>query len=154
MTTIFTIENETGNITAFATAEAAAAASTTPFDLFTDQKELAELIAAEPEPAKSDAAPARTQAAQKAKAGKQAAKGASAKGKAGTATSAKKSAPAAKAAPKGKKAGKAESDGPREGSKMAEVIEMLRRAKGASISEIMDRMQWQRHQCAGSWPAR
>ena len=42
--TIFTIDNENA-ITAFATAEAAAAASTTPFDLFTDQKELAELIA-------------------------------------------------------------------------------------------------------------
>ena len=42
--TIFTIDNE-NNITAFATAEAAAAASSTPFDLFTDQKELAELLA-------------------------------------------------------------------------------------------------------------
>jgi len=45
--TIFTID-ETDNITAFATAEAAAAASTMPFDLFTDQKELAELIAGWP----------------------------------------------------------------------------------------------------------
>jgi hypothetical protein len=40
--TIFTID-ESNNITAFANAEQAAAASTTPFDLFTDQKELAEL---------------------------------------------------------------------------------------------------------------
>ena len=45
--TIFTIDNE-NSITAFATAEAAAAASTTPFDLFTDQKELAELLAGWP----------------------------------------------------------------------------------------------------------
>ena len=45
--TIFTIDNE-NNITAFATAAAAAAASTTPFDLFTDQKELAELLASWP----------------------------------------------------------------------------------------------------------
>src|SRR5580704_8394006 len=45
--TIFTIDND-NSITAFATAEAAAAASTTPFDLFTDQKELAELIAGWP----------------------------------------------------------------------------------------------------------
>src|SRR5580698_839816 len=45
--TIFTIDNE-NNITALATAEAAAAASTTPFDLFTDQKELAELLAGSP----------------------------------------------------------------------------------------------------------
>jgi hypothetical protein len=45
--TIFTIDNE-NNITAFATAEAAAAASSTPFDLFTNQKELAELLAGWP----------------------------------------------------------------------------------------------------------
>jgi hypothetical protein len=43
--TIYTLENESGNITAFATAEAAAAASTTPFDVITNQHELAELIA-------------------------------------------------------------------------------------------------------------
>jgi hypothetical protein len=42
--TIYTLENETNNITAFATAEAAAAASQTPFDVFTNQDELAELI--------------------------------------------------------------------------------------------------------------
>src|SRR5580658_3592314 len=42
--TIFTIDNE-NSITAFATAEAANAASATPFDLFTNQQELAELIA-------------------------------------------------------------------------------------------------------------
>ena len=40
--TIFTIDSD-NNITAFATAEGAAAASTTPFDLFTNQQELAEL---------------------------------------------------------------------------------------------------------------
>jgi hypothetical protein len=45
--TIFTIDND-NNITAFDTAEAANAASTTPFDLFTDQKELAELLAGWP----------------------------------------------------------------------------------------------------------
>jgi hypothetical protein len=45
--TIFTIDND-NNITAFATAEAANAASTTPFDLFTNQKELAELLAGWP----------------------------------------------------------------------------------------------------------
>jgi nucleoid-associated protein YgaU len=41
--TIFTID-ETDNITAFANAAQAAAATVTPFDLFTDQKELAELL--------------------------------------------------------------------------------------------------------------
>jgi hypothetical protein len=43
--TIYTLEAETGNITAFPTAEAAAAATQTPFDVFTSQQELAELIA-------------------------------------------------------------------------------------------------------------
>jgi hypothetical protein len=47
MTTIFTIDAE-NSITAFATAEAAAAASTTPFDLFTNQNELTELLAGWP----------------------------------------------------------------------------------------------------------
>jgi len=45
--TIFTIDNE-NNITGFATAEAAAAATAMPFDLFTNQKELAELLAGWP----------------------------------------------------------------------------------------------------------
>jgi hypothetical protein len=43
--TIYTLETESGNITAFPTAEAAVAASQTPFDAFTSQQELAELIA-------------------------------------------------------------------------------------------------------------
>ncbi|MGA2592353.1 MAG: DUF3489 domain-containing protein [Bryobacteraceae bacterium] len=185
--TIFTID-ETDNITAFANAEQAAAASTTPFDLFTNQQELAELItpwpadrllaiynslpgvkplkslkdaktaaskiwerveklgqmvAPEPVAAKPETAPAKAKAAQKATGGAKSAKGAPAKGKSG-----KKATPA-KAAPKAKKAAKAPDAGPREGSKMAQVIEMLHRAKGATISEIMDRMQWQRHTVRG-----
>jgi len=46
--TIFTIDNNNNSITAFATAEAANAASTTPFDLFTNPTELAELLAGWP----------------------------------------------------------------------------------------------------------
>jgi hypothetical protein len=45
--TTFTIDNE-NNITAFGSAEEAAAASTTPFDTFASQKELAELAAVWP----------------------------------------------------------------------------------------------------------
>jgi len=45
--TTFTIDND-NNITAFGSAEEAAAASTTPFDTFASQKELAELAAAWP----------------------------------------------------------------------------------------------------------
>jgi hypothetical protein len=45
--TLFTIDQE-NSITAFATAAEANAACTTPFDLFTNQKELAELLAGWP----------------------------------------------------------------------------------------------------------
>src|ERR1039457_4077378 len=73
-----------------------------------------------------------------AKGGAQSAKGAPAKAKA-----TKKATPA-KAAPKAKKAAKAkEGGGPREGSKMAQVIAMLQRKGGATISEIMKAMKWQ-----------
>ena len=76
--------------------------------------------------------------------GAQSAKGAPAKGKA------TKKAPAPKNAPKGKKGAKAqETAGRREGSKTAQVVAMLQRAKGANISEIMDKMGWQRHTVRG-----
>jgi hypothetical protein len=57
---------------------------------------------------------------------------------------------AKKAAPKAPKAAKvAKSDGPREGSKMAQVIAMLQRENGATISEIMSSMGWQKHTVRG-----
>ena len=193
--TIFTIDND-NSITAFATAEAANAASTTPFDLFTNQTELAELLAGwpaerlvatynslpgvkpvkalkdpkaaaskiwerveklgqmvapEPEAAKPAAAPAKGKAAKKAKGGPQSAKGAPTKGKATGKATNKKNAPAAtKPAPKGKQAAKgSDADGPRAGSKMAEVIAMLQRKNGATITEIMEAMSWQRHTVRG-----
>jgi len=178
----FTIDNE-NNMTLFASPEEAAAATTTPFDSFTSEQELAELAtgwpadrlvaiwnslpgitpvkkfkdrktaisriwvriqslgeSAEPKPEPS----AKPQAERKAKGGARAAKGAPAKGKAS------KKATAAKGAPKGKKAAKAkEAAGPRAGSKMAEVITMMQRKGGASISEIMEAMSWQRHTVRG-----
>jgi hypothetical protein len=186
--TIFTIDNE-NNITAFATAEAAAAASTTPFDLFTDQKELTDLLAGwpaerlvatynslpgvkpvkalkdpktaaskiwerveklgqmvapEPAAANPETAPAKPKPGKKATGRAQSAKGVPVKGKAA------KKATAAKTAPKGKKTPKAqEAAGPREGSKTAQVVAMLQRAKGATISEVMDKMGWQRHTVRG-----
>ena len=100
--------------------------------------------AAQPEPEAEQPEPAaKPKAGKKAKGGAQSAKGAPAKGKA------TKKATAAKVAPKGKKAAKAEAAGPREGSKMAQVIALLQRAKGASITEIMDKMGWQRHTVRG-----
>ena len=177
----FTIDAE-NNITAYATPEEAAAATATPFDSFSSQKELGELAKAWPaerlvaiwnslpgvtavesfksaqaaasriwkqiqslgEAAQPEAEPAKPKAGKKAKGGAQSAKGAGVKGKAG-----KKAAPA-EAAPKAKKAAKTKGDaGPREGSKMAQAVAMLQRKGGASISEIMKAMKWQRHTVRG-----
>jgi Protein of unknown function (DUF3489) len=183
----YTIDTENA-ISAFATAEEAAAASTTPFDTFTSRQELADLIAAwpperivatwnslpgvapvkrfktsnvaatkiwerirdlgdavqsEPKATKPAVAPAKPKAAKKAAGRAQSAKGAPAKAKAS-----KKATPP-KAAPKGKKARAQGSDGPREGSKMGQVIEMMRRKNGATIEEIMKAMGWQRHTVRG-----
>jgi hypothetical protein len=185
----FTIDNE-NNISVFASAEEAAAASTTPFHTFSSRQELADLIAAwpperivatwnslpgvapqkrfktsnvaatkiwerirdlgeaaQPEPVakKPAAATAKGKAATKAKGGAQSAKGAPAKGKAGN-----KATPA-KAAPKAKKSGKAPeaSAGPREGSKMAQVIALMQRKGGVTISEVMEKMRWQKHTVRG-----
>jgi hypothetical protein len=178
----FTIDNE-NNISVFASPEEAAAATTTPFDSFSSQEELAELAkvwpadrvvaiwnslpgvtpvkkftdrktaisriwariqtlgeSAEPKPEPA----AKPKAAQKAKGRARSAKGAPAKGKA-----TRKATPA-KAAPKGKTAAKVSgAAGPREGSKTAQVVAMLQRKGGATISEIMKTMGWQRHTVRG-----
>jgi Protein of unknown function (DUF3489) len=76
------------------------------------------------------------------------AKGERAKGKSG-----KKAIPAKKApktpkvkAPKPAKRG---GGAPREGSKTAQVVAMLQRKNGATISEIMEKMGWQAHTVRG-----
>jgi Protein of unknown function (DUF3489) len=169
--TTFTIDNE-NNITAHGTPEEAAAATATPLDSFSSQKELAELAAGWPAerlvaiwngvtPAKKFkdrttainrvwdriqglGEAAKPKEERKAKGGAQAAKGARAKAKA------TKKATGAKKAPKAKKAAKAqESAGPREGSKTAQVVAMLQRKNGATLSEIMDKMSWQKHTVRG-----
>jgi Protein of unknown function (DUF3489) len=174
----FTIDTE-NNISAFATQEEAAAAITTAYEFFTTQKELTQLAAAWPaervvaiwnslagvkevkgfknskaaagkiwervqglgEAAKPEPEE-KPKAAKKAKGGAKAAKSAPTKGKA-----TKKAGPA-RIAPKAKKAAK-ESDGPREGSKTAQVVAMLQRKNGATISEIMETMGWQKHTVRG-----
>jgi len=172
--TTYTIDAE-NTITAFGSAEEAAAASTTPFDSFANPKQLAELFAGWPaerlvttwnslpgvEPVKgfknaktaasriweriqSLAEAAKPKADKNAKGGAQAAKGAPAKGKA-----TKKATPTKKA-PTAKKAAKAEeAAGPREGSKTAQVVAMLQRKNGATLTEIMEKMSWQRHTVRG-----
>jgi hypothetical protein len=105
---------------------------------------LGEAVRREPEATKPVAAPAKPKATQKAKAGAKSAKGAPAKGKA-----TKKATPT-KSAPKAKKTAKTEEvAGPREGSKTAQVVAMLQRKNGATISEIMKTMSWQRHTVRG-----
>ena len=179
--TTFTID-EQNSITAFGSAEEAAAATATPFDSFSSQKELAGLVTGWPaerliaiwnclpgvepvkkfknakiaasriweriqnlgEAAKPAAEPAEAKADKKAKGSAPAAKGTPAKAKAS------KKATAAKKAPKGKKAAKSQETGaPREGSKTAQVVAMLQRKNGATLSEIMDKMGWLRHTVRG-----
>jgi hypothetical protein len=179
--TTFTINAE-NEIVAFATAEEAAATTTTPFDTFASQKELAELAAVWPadrlvaiwnslagvvavesfksaktavskiwtriqslgEAAKPAGQPAKPKADKKAKGRAQAAKGAPAKAKP------TKKATSAKNAPKTKKAAKAsEAAAPREGSKTETILSLLRRAKGASLAEIMAATSWQAHSVRG-----
>jgi hypothetical protein len=59
----------------------------------------------------------------------------------------------AKKAPKAKKAAKSakseESAGPREGSKTARAVAMLQRKDGATLTEIMSQMGWQKHTVRG-----
>ena len=176
--TTFTIDSD-NKITAFGSAEEAAATTTTPFDTFASQKELAELAAAWPaerlvaiwnslsgvvavasfksaktavsriwariqglgEPAKPEAQP---KAHKKAKGGAQAAKGAPTKAKATKKTT------AAQNVAKAEKAATApDTAGPREGSKTAQVVAMLQRKNGATLTELMEKMGWQKHTVRG-----
>jgi hypothetical protein len=178
--TTFTID-EQNNITALGSAEEAAAANTTPFDSFSSQKELAELVAGWPterlvtiwnslpgvapektfKSAKIAASriweriqglgeAAKPKEERKAKGAAPAAKGAPAKAKATKKATAAKKGPKAKKGPEAKKAAKAqETAGPREGSKTAQVVAMLQRKNGATLSEIMDKMGWQKHTVRG-----
>jgi hypothetical protein len=58
-----------------------------------------------------------------------------------------KKAPKAKKAPKPVKS--EETAGPREGSKTARVVAMLQRKEGATLTEIMSQMGWQKHTVRG-----
>jgi len=88
--------------------------------------------------------PTKAKAERKAKGGARAAKGASADAKAARKPSARKNAPKAKKAAKPQQAAT-----PREGSKTAQVVAMLQRKNGATLSEIVKTMGWQKHTVRG-----
>ena len=172
----FTIDNE-NNITAFGTPEEAAATTTTPFDSFASQKELAELVAQlaggaagghleqpagreageelqdqpRPPPAGSGSTSRAWAKPAKPKAERKA-KGwrTGGQGRARQGQGDQEGHRLPKKAPKAKKAAKAqESAGPREGSKTAQVVAMLQRKNGATLAEIMEKMGWQKHTVRG-----
>jgi hypothetical protein len=70
------------------------------------------------------------------------------KPKAAGAAKTKKAAPTT-ATGKAPKAAKSKSEGTREGSKTATILELLRRTKGATLSEIMEATSWQAHSVRG-----
>jgi hypothetical protein len=171
--TIFTID-ELNNITAFASQDEASAASTTPFDSFGSEQQLAELVAAWPAarlvalwnglpgvtPVKSlkspQAATARiwkriqglgeTQPTveRKAHVGVTSRKSAPAKRKAARKRT------AVRPAPRGRKAAPAPDPvALRKGTKTAQVVAMLQRKNGATLAEIVQKMGWQKHTVRG-----
>jgi hypothetical protein len=71
-----------------------------------------------------------------------------AKPKPASASKTKKATPV-KATAKSPKAAKPEEKGVRAGSKTATILDLLRRAKGASLAEIMEATSWQAHSCRG-----
>ena len=91
-------------------------------------------------------------AAETANTAPQGAKGEPAKGKSGNKATPPKKAP--KPRSKGTKPAKKESGAPREGSKTAQVVALLQRKNGATLSEIMEKMGCRRTPSVGSWRER
>ncbi len=71
-----------------------------------------------------------------------------AKSKPAPASKTKKTAPA-KTIAKSPKAAKPAAEGVRAGSKTATILDLLHRAKGATLAEIMAATAWQPHSCRG-----
>jgi len=97
------------------------------------------------EAAQPVAEPAKPKAHKKAKGSAPAAQGAPAKGKASKKATPSKKAPKAKTAP----ARAEKPKGIRGGSKAAQVVAMLQRKNGATLTEIMEKMGWQKHTVRG-----
>ena len=71
-----------------------------------------------------------------------------AKSKPAAAAKSKKATPA-KTAARAPKASKAKAEGIRAGSKTSTILDLLRRAKGATLAEIMEATSWQAHSVRG-----
>ena len=71
------------------------------------------------------------------------------KTKAATNAKPKKTTPVKEAAKNTKAAKAKESAAPREGTKTAQVVAMLQRKNGATLTEIMDKQGWQKHTVRG-----
>jgi hypothetical protein len=97
-------------------------------------------VPAPPQPAE----PAKPKRARHAKGSAQSAKAAPPKGKAAHQTTAAEKADRAQRSP-----AEPETTAPRPGSKTAQVVAMLRRKNGATLSEIMHTMGWQKHTVRG-----
>jgi len=95
-----------------------------------------------------DATPEDSATAETANTAPKGAKGERAKGKSGQKTTPAKKAPKTPRT-KTPKPAKRESGAPREGSKTAQVVAMLQRKSGATLSEIMQKMGWQAHTVRG-----
>ena len=155
----FTIDTD-NSISVFATPEEAAATTTTPFDTFTSQKELADLAAAWPAErlvaiwnSLTGVKPVKSFKSAKAAAGKiwERIQSLGEPPKPQAERKAKGGAPAAKGAPAKapKEAKPAKAEGVREGSKTAQVVALLKRENGATLGEIMEKMAWQKHTVRG-----
>ena len=167
---IFTID-EQNNITAFASQEEAAAATTTPFHSFSSQPELAQLavdwtgdrlveiwnslpgVTAVTKFKDRKTAITRIwkaiehlgDPAQPESEQKAKRSARAANGASSKAKSAKKTSPAKKASKGQKKA----AAGVRQGSKTPQVIALLERAKGATLVQLMEATGWQAHSVRG-----
>ncbi len=172
--TTFTID-EQNNITAFASPQEAAGASTTPFDTFSSQQDLAALIAQAPAarlvaiwnslPGVTPVRKFKDRLTAVARIWKriqslgeaappdppQSAVATPRKPKGAPAKAqARRNASPAKGLPKGKKTAQAnKTSTTRTGSKTAQVVALLRRKNGVTLAEIVEKMGWQKHTVRG-----
>src|ERR1017187_3021628 len=115
----------------------------------TTSTDTAAAVAAQGANVAPEKAPSKKGASQKkgAPKGQKSAKGG--KPKAAAAAKPKKATSAKQAAKTPKKAAKPKTEGVREGSKTSAILDLLHRAKGATLAEIMETTSWQAHSVRG-----